>query len=248
MARVMCYRCFWPKSLCWCSALQPMETRARFLFLMHPKEYKQEKAATGRLTHLCLPNSCLHMGTSFNGDQEVQAMLRDPRFRPLLFYPGTHALNLSGNHRGRRVARQAVRRTQEPAQAKDTPRRHPRRDMELRPQDAAPEPEPSGTGPGYAHARIGEPLRHQAPAAGRLPVDPGVRPRAVGRARCGGPRQLRSPGAPCWRCSRGCRISRSGAVDPSRTAYRRGPYSDPSGRKPSRVREASRRKNYLRLP
>ncbi len=34
-----------------------METRTRFVFLMHPKEYKHEKAATGRLTHLCLRRS-----------------------------------------------------------------------------------------------------------------------------------------------------------------------------------------------
>ena len=29
-----------------------MATSTRFVFLMHPKEYKQEKAATGRLAHL----------------------------------------------------------------------------------------------------------------------------------------------------------------------------------------------------
>ncbi|HWL18002.1 MAG TPA: DTW domain-containing protein, partial [Opitutus sp.] len=49
MARETCYRCFWPKPLCWCGSIVPMETRTRFVFLMHPKEFKQEKAATGRL-------------------------------------------------------------------------------------------------------------------------------------------------------------------------------------------------------
>lgn len=91
----MCYRCFWPKPLCWCGAIVPMMTRTRFVFLMHPKEYKQEKAATGRLTHLCLANSELHMGAAFDCDEAVQALIADPKNFPVLLYPGRDALNLS---------------------------------------------------------------------------------------------------------------------------------------------------------
>lgn len=72
-----------------------MPTRTRFVFLMHPKEFKQEKAATGRLTHLCLPNSELHVGVGFDHDDAVQDLLRDPRFFPVLLYPGKTAVNLS---------------------------------------------------------------------------------------------------------------------------------------------------------
>ncbi|MBI2515477.1 MAG: DTW domain-containing protein [Opitutae bacterium] len=95
MSREMCYRCFWPKNLCWCPTLQPMETRTHFVFLMHPKEFKQEKAGTGRLTHLCLPNSAIHMGMAFDDDADVQALIADPRNYPVLLYPGKEALNLS---------------------------------------------------------------------------------------------------------------------------------------------------------
>ena len=91
----MCYRCFWPEKLCWCASLRPMPTRTRFVFLMHPKEFKEEKAGTGRLTHLCLPNSELHMGTGFDGDEAVQALINDPKNYPVLLYPGKEALNLS---------------------------------------------------------------------------------------------------------------------------------------------------------
>ena len=91
----MCYRCFWPQSLCWCPTLQPMETRTRFVFLMSPKEFKQEKAGTGRLTHLCLPNSRLRMGQGFDADEEVQALIHDPQNFPVLLYPGLNARNLS---------------------------------------------------------------------------------------------------------------------------------------------------------
>src|SRR5581483_10742496 len=95
MSRVMCYRCFWPKPLCWCASITPMATRTRFVFLMHPKEFKQEKAATGRLTHLCLPNSEIQVGVAFDRHEPLQALLRDPRKFPVLLYPGRDALNLS---------------------------------------------------------------------------------------------------------------------------------------------------------
>jgi DTW domain-containing protein YfiP len=93
--RETCYRCFWPKPLCWCGSIVPMPTRTRFVFLMHPKEFKQEKAATGRLTHLCLPNSAVHMGIAFDDHAEVQALLAAPGNYPVLLYPGREAFNLS---------------------------------------------------------------------------------------------------------------------------------------------------------
>jgi DTW domain-containing protein len=93
--RITCYRCFWPKSLCWCGSITPMETRTRFVFLMHPKEFKQEKAATGRLTHLCLAQSEIHCGIGFDEHEAVQALVRDPRNFAVLLYPGRDALDLS---------------------------------------------------------------------------------------------------------------------------------------------------------
>jgi DTW domain-containing protein len=93
--RETCYRCFWPKAHCWCPLLRAMETRTRFVFLMHPKEFKQEKAATGRLTRLCLTNSELLMGLSFENSDAVRSLLRDPQNHCVLLYPGRDALNLS---------------------------------------------------------------------------------------------------------------------------------------------------------
>ncbi|MBI5381984.1 MAG: DTW domain-containing protein [Opitutae bacterium] len=95
MSREMCYRCHWPKALCWCASLQPMATRTRFVFLMHPKEYRYEKAGTGRLTHLCLAGSELQQGIAFDDHPAVQGILRDPGNYPVLLYPGQEARNLS---------------------------------------------------------------------------------------------------------------------------------------------------------
>jgi DTW domain-containing protein YfiP len=72
-----------------------MDTQTRFALLMHPKEFKQEKAGTGRLTHLCLAQSEIHMGIAFDQHEAVQALLADPQYFPVLLYPGPTALNLS---------------------------------------------------------------------------------------------------------------------------------------------------------
>ncbi len=67
---------------------------------MSPKEFKEEKAGTGRLTHLCLPNSELHMGQGFEQAEAVQALLADPANYCVLLYPGRDALNLSDRLKG----------------------------------------------------------------------------------------------------------------------------------------------------
>lgn len=95
MSRVMCYRCFWPQPLCWCKSIHSMDTSTHFVFLMHPKEFKQEKAATGRLTHLCLPNSRIIMDASFERNAEVAELLAAPERHCVLLYPGATAHNLS---------------------------------------------------------------------------------------------------------------------------------------------------------
>jgi len=72
-----------------------MDTATRFVFLMHPKEYKQGKAGTGRLTHLSLANSELHVGVGFDDHAAVRALIDDPGSFPALLYPGAAAYNLS---------------------------------------------------------------------------------------------------------------------------------------------------------
>jgi len=72
-----------------------MDTQTRFLFLMHPKEFKQEKASTGRLTHLSLSRSEIHVGVGFDESPSVAGLLDDPCYFPVLLYPGAASRNLS---------------------------------------------------------------------------------------------------------------------------------------------------------
>ena len=72
-----------------------MQTRTKFVFLMHPYEFKRIKANTGRLTHLSLADSELHVGIGFDGHAAVQALLNDPQNFPVLLYPAPGARDLS---------------------------------------------------------------------------------------------------------------------------------------------------------
>ncbi len=60
---------------------------------MHPKEFKQEKAGTGRLTHISLPNSEIIVGIGFDENPAVQRLLADPTRKVVLLYPGEPALD-----------------------------------------------------------------------------------------------------------------------------------------------------------
>jgi DTW domain-containing protein YfiP len=91
----MCYKCYWPEPLCWCGSITPMATRTKFVILMHPYEFKRIKANTGRLTHLCLADSEVHIGIEFDGHEAVQALINDPKNYPVLLYPGKDAVDLS---------------------------------------------------------------------------------------------------------------------------------------------------------
>lgn len=91
----MCYRCFWPEHLCWCGSIAPMPTRTKFVFLMHPHELKRVRVNTGRLTHLCLADSVIHVGIKFDEHEAVQALIQDPGNFPVLVYPGKQARDLS---------------------------------------------------------------------------------------------------------------------------------------------------------
>ena len=72
-----------------------MPSRTKFVFLMHPYEHKRVKANTGRLTHLCLRDSELHLGIGFDDHERVQALINDPQNYPVLLYPGRGSRDLS---------------------------------------------------------------------------------------------------------------------------------------------------------
>ncbi len=93
--REFCWRCFWPKERCWCGEITEQAVRTEFVFLMHPKEFKQEKAGTGRLTALSLAGSSIEMGIGFDGHPAVNRLIDDPSNLAVLLYPAVGAMNVS---------------------------------------------------------------------------------------------------------------------------------------------------------
>lgn len=214
-----------------------MATATRFVFLMHPKEYKQEKAGTGRLTQLCLSNSSLHMATEVRDGDEVGRLLSDERYFPVLLYPGAEALNLSEvstvapNHSGKTLmvvildatwsgARKMLRLS--PALRRlprimFTPTQPSRYVIKQQPQEGC--------------------LSTLEATHELLMV---LEERGLDRYPDSGQlldifKRMQDYQIQC-------------ACDPGRPGYRRAAYSSVADRKPSRVRGASRRENYLKAP
>jgi DTW domain-containing protein YfiP len=137
-----------------------MPTRTKFVILMHPHEFKRIKANTGRLTHLCLADSEIHIGESFGEHDAVQALIDEPGNFPVLLYPGQGARDLSKGelHAADFAARRLV------VFLLDATWRLVRPMLRLSPNlQGLPKIMFSG---GRA-----EPLCHQAPAGARLPFD-----------------------------------------------------------------------------
>lgn len=233
----MCYRCFWPQSLCWCGSLHPMPTRTRFVFLMHPKEYKEEKAGTGRLTHLCLPNSELHMGKGFDDHEDVQALLNDPLNHCVLLYPGKDARNLTkgefsaSDFAGRRLVVFLLDATWSGA----------RKMLRLSPSlQRLPRIMFTPTAPSRY-------IIKQQPQEGCLSTLEAVHELMLVLERNGLDR-YEQPAQLLGIFDRMQRFQMECAADPNRPGYRRQAYSDPSERKKSRGERGNRRDNYLKVP
>jgi DTW domain-containing protein YfiP len=71
-----------------------METRARVVLLMHPKEFRHQKCTTGRLTSLNLGNSEIIQGVNFDDDGRFRSLIDNPSNYPVLLYPGEDAMDV----------------------------------------------------------------------------------------------------------------------------------------------------------
>ncbi|HEX2860753.1 MAG TPA: tRNA-uridine aminocarboxypropyltransferase [Lacunisphaera sp.] len=233
----MCYRCFWPASLCWCGSLHPMPTRTRFVFLLHPKEYKEEKAGTGRLTHLCLPNSELHMGLGFEEHGRVRALLSTPENYCVLLYPGKDARNLS---RGELATADLAGR-QLVVFLLDATWSGARKMLRLSP---GLQRLPRIMFTPSAPSRY---IIKQQPQEGCLSTLEAVHELMLVLERNGLDAYAR-PDQLLGLFDRMQRFQMECAADPKRGGYRRQAYSDPADRRKSRGERGNRRDNYLKLP
>lgn len=92
--RELCYVCWRPKGFCYCGKIRKTALGLRFAILIHPIEEKRP-IATGRMAHLCLENSLLIEGDDFTNHDEVNALLENPAYHPIVLYPGPGSVDLS---------------------------------------------------------------------------------------------------------------------------------------------------------
>lgn len=214
-----------------------MDTRTKFVFLMHPKEFKREKAGTGRLTHLCLTNSLLHMGQAFDDDETVQGLINDPCYYPVLLYPGAQARNLSNGDLtpsdlgGRQLLVFLLDATWSGA----------RKMLKLSPTlQRLPRVM-------FTSATLSRYIIKQQPQAGCLSTLEATHELLLALERSGLDRypdstQLLALFDRMQRFQIGC------AEDPKLAGYRRKPYGLPDERPPTKGKSGERRRKYLRSP
>jgi len=95
--RDLCLQCLRPQKACICKHVQKIETKTRFLILMHPMEQKKVKNGSGRMTYLSLPNSEIIVDVDFTQNQQLNKYIDDPAFHCHILYPGEEAINISQN-------------------------------------------------------------------------------------------------------------------------------------------------------
>jgi tRNA-uridine aminocarboxypropyltransferase len=93
-SREMCWKCRRPMRVCYCGAVEPIETRTRVVILQHPRE-SDVPINTARIAELALSNSTLHVGLDFARDIALQAALSDPAAPAVLLYPSDDAKDLA---------------------------------------------------------------------------------------------------------------------------------------------------------
>lgn len=91
--REVCHGCGRPRVVCYCSAIEPLETRTRVVILQHPRE-RHVGINTARIAHLALPSSSFHRGIDFADDEALQAALHDPDRPAAVLFPGPGSIDV----------------------------------------------------------------------------------------------------------------------------------------------------------
>lgn len=93
--REFCYSCYRPATSCMCKYINKIDTKTKFVILMHPKEFKKTKNGTGQFTKNSLSNSELFIGIDFSKHERINKLIEDEKNDCYLLYPGKDSLNLS---------------------------------------------------------------------------------------------------------------------------------------------------------
>lgn len=86
-----CYKCFKPENACLCKYTKEIDSGVKFVLLMHTKEFKRQRTGTGNLSKICLKDAEILVGIDFEQNQRLQELIHDPKYFPVMMYPGEDA-------------------------------------------------------------------------------------------------------------------------------------------------------------
>jgi DTW domain-containing protein YfiP len=92
--RKTCFTCYRPHKNCLCEHIKVIETKTKFVLLMHPKEAKKQKLGTGRMSHASLPNSQIIVSELLDKNEQFQSIIQDQNINSYLLYPSDTAIVL----------------------------------------------------------------------------------------------------------------------------------------------------------
>ncbi|MEA3384404.1 MAG: tRNA-uridine aminocarboxypropyltransferase [Campylobacterota bacterium] len=93
--RDRCYKCYRPQSSCMCKYIKPIDTKTKFIILMHPKEFQKTKNGTGHFTNISLKNSKLFIGIDFTNHNIINRVIDDENNNCYVLYPDEKSINLN---------------------------------------------------------------------------------------------------------------------------------------------------------
>jgi len=78
-----------------CHYIEPIETKTRFILLMHPKEFKRTKNGTGHFTNLSLKKCEIFIGIDFTNHTRINKIIQNPNNISFVLYPSERSINLN---------------------------------------------------------------------------------------------------------------------------------------------------------
>ena len=78
-----------------CEYINPIDTKTKFVILMHPKEYKKTKNGTGHFTNKSLKNSEIFIGIDFTNHKRINEIINSEKNECFILYPGEKSIKLN---------------------------------------------------------------------------------------------------------------------------------------------------------
>jgi DTW domain-containing protein YfiP len=78
-----------------CEYITKIDTKTKFVLLMHPKEYRKTKNGTGHFTNKSLTNSEIHIGIDFSDNRRINQIIENKTNSCYILYPDKNSIKLN---------------------------------------------------------------------------------------------------------------------------------------------------------